>query len=161
MRIKLIGLGHDLRGDDQVGLEIIKRWKKDHAEDYTEDQLEVEVLESPGLNLLGAIAGLDTAVLVDAVQSGAPAGTVIQFKEEDLEVFGPGSGSGHGWGAAETLALGQQLVPDNLPDQIILIGVEAVVFELGEGLSPAVRAALPEAIQLINKLLEDLIDKES
>jgi hydrogenase maturation protease len=75
MRIKLVGLGHDLRGDDQIGLKIIDQWIKAHAEDYSEDQLEVEALESPGLNLLGAIAGLDTAVLVDAVQSGAPART--------------------------------------------------------------------------------------
>jgi hydrogenase maturation protease len=158
MKIKLLGLGQYMRGDDEVGLEIVNRWMENHADDYPEGLIEAAVLESPGINLLGEIAGLDAVVMVDAVQSGAPVGTVIQFKEEDLDVFGDGSGSVHGWGAAETLSLGRKLVPEDLPGEIILIGVEALVFELGEGLSPAVRTAIPEALRIINQVLMDLVD---
>jgi Ni,Fe-hydrogenase maturation factor len=43
-----------------------------------------------------------------------------------------------------------------MPKEIILIGVEAVVFELGEGLSPAVRAAIPKALRMINQVLRNL-----
>ena len=146
-----------MRGDDEIGLEIVKRWMETHGDDYPEGQIEAAILESPGINLLGEIAGLDAAVLVDAVQSGAPAGTVIQFGEEDLEVFGDGSGSVHGWGAAETLSLGRQLVPEDLPNEIILIGIEASVFELGEGLSPAVRNAIPEALKVVNQVLKMMV----
>jgi hydrogenase maturation protease len=156
MRIKLLGLGHYLRGDDEIGLELVRRWKVKHEAEYPETLIEVEILESPGVNLLGALAGLDAAVLVDAVQSGAPPGTVLKFGEEDLVVFGKGSGSVHGWGAAETLALGRRLVPEILPPVIILIGVEAVAFELGEGLSPAVRASIPKALGMINRVLKKL-----
>ena len=157
MQIKLIGLGQFMRGDDEIGLELVKRWMADHEAEYPEGQIEALILESPGINLLSEIAGLDAAILVDAVQSGAPEGTVIKFREEDLEVFGAGSGSGHGWGAAETLSLGRQLAQDDLPRQIILIGVEAAGFVLGEGLSPAVRAAIPEALKMINQVLGELI----
>ena len=157
MKIKLLGLGHYLRGDEEIGLELVKRWKADHASKFPAAQIETDVLESPGVNLLGAIAGLDAAVLVDAVVSGAPTGTVTVFSEQDLEVFGAGSGSVHGWGAAETLALGRQLIPEDLPATIILVGVESVVFELGEGLSPAVRSSIPEALKVINKVLMKLI----
>ena len=147
-----------MRGDDEIGLELVKRWMEKHAGDFPAGTIEAEILESPGINLLGAIAGLDAAVLVDAVQSGAPAGRVIKFSEGDLDVFGDGSGSVHGWGAAETLSLGRQLVPEDLPTVIILIGVEAVVFELGEGLSPAVQAAIPKALQMINRVLGELLE---
>jgi len=149
-----------MRGDDEIGLELVKRWIENHAGNYPKDLIEAEVLESPGVNLLGTIAGLDAALLVDAIQSGAPVGTVIKFSEEDLEVFGAGSGSVHGWGAAETLALGRQLVPEDLPETIILIGVESAVFELGEGLSPAVRAAIPEALVMIKEVLDGLVRRK-
>jgi hydrogenase maturation protease len=158
MKVKLIGLGHYMRGDDEIGLILVERWKEEHASAFQEQQIEVEILESPGINLLGAIAGLDAAVLVDAVQSGAPAGRVIQFTEDDLEVFGDGSGSVHGWGAAETLSLGRQLIPEDMPEKVILIGVESLVFELGEGLSPAVKSAIPKALAVINEVLGELFE---
>ena len=75
MQIKILGIGHTMRGDDEVGLEITRRWRDSHGADYPEHTIEAETAESPGLTLLGLIAGLDAAILVDAVQSGAPPGT--------------------------------------------------------------------------------------
>jgi Ni,Fe-hydrogenase maturation factor len=37
--------------------------------------------------------------------------------------------------------------------------VEAVQFELGEGLSPAVKGAIPKAVDLINKILGKLSEE--
>jgi hydrogenase maturation protease len=157
-KIKILGIGQSMRGDDEVGMEIVRRWLDSHIADFP-DSIEAEILESPGLTLLGEIAGQDAAILVDAVQSGAPPGTLHQLSEDDLLNFGEGTGSAHGWGAAETLSLGRQLNPEELPEKIILIGVEAVQFELGEGLSPAVRATIPEAVEMINKVLGELTQK--
>jgi len=158
MRIKILGIGHTMRGDDEVGLEIVQRWRDPNGAEYPEHTIEAETAESPGLTLLGHIAGLDAAILVDAVQSGAPPGTLHKLIEEDLLDFGEGTGSAHGWGTAETLSLGRQLSPEDLPERIFIIGVEAVQFELGEGLSPAVRAAIPEAVEMINGILEELLE---
>ena len=158
MIIKILGIGQSIRGDDEVGLEIVRRWRKFHGTDYPECTIEAETAESPGLTLLGLIAGLDAAILVDAVQSGAPPGTLHKLIEEDLLDFGEGTGSAHGWSTAETLSLGRQLSPEDLPKRIFIIGVEAVQFELGEGLSPAVRAAIPEAVEMINGILEELLE---
>jgi len=157
-KIKVLGIGQSMRGDDEVGLEIVRRWLDSHIADFP-DSIEAEILESPGLTLLGEIAGQDAAILVDAVQSGAPPGTLHQLSEDDLLNFGEGTGSAHGWGAAETLSLGRQLNPEDLPEKIILIGVEAVQFELGEGLSPAVKRAIPKAVDLINKILWKLTEE--
>jgi len=147
-----------MRGDDEVGLEITRRWRDSHGADYPEHTIEAETAESPGLTLLGLIAGLDAAILVDAVQSGAPPGTLHKLIEEDLLDFGAGTGSAHSWGTAETLSLGRQLAPEDLPEKIFIIGVEAVQFTLGEGLSPAVRNAIPEAVEMIDEILGELIE---
>ena len=158
MRIKILGIGQSLRGDDEVGLEIVRRWRDTHGADYPDYTVEAETAESPGLSLLGLIAGLDAAILVDAVQSGAPPGTLHKLTEEDLLNFGEGTGSAHGWGAAETLSLGRQLSPEDLPERIFVIGLEAVQFDLGEGLSPAVEASIPKAIDMINQLIQALLE---
>ena len=158
MIIKILGIGQSIRGDDEVGLEIVRRWRKSHGTDYPECTIEAETAESPGLTLLGLIAGLDAAILVDAVQSGAPPGTIHKLTEDDLLDFGEGSASAHGWGTAETLSLGRQLAPEDLPERIFIIGVEALQFELGEGLSPAVRDAIPEAVEMINGILEEILE---
>jgi len=146
-----------MRGDDEVGLEISRRWRDSQGADYPQHTIEAETAESPGLTLLGLIAGLDAAILVDAVQSGAPPGTLHKLTEEDLLDFSAGTGSAHRWGTAETLSLGRKLAPEGLPERIIIIGVEAVQFTLGEGLSPAVRNAIPEALEMINEILGELI----
>jgi hydrogenase maturation protease len=159
MRIKILGLGHSMRGDDEIGLIAVQRWIDEHGDSYPEDQVEADILESPGLNLLGNISGFEAALLVDAVQSGAQAGTVHILAEEDLASFADGSGSAHGWGAAETLSLGHRLVPEDMPPRIILIGIEAIQFELGEGLSPGVKAAVPKAVEAINQELGGLMRK--
>jgi hydrogenase maturation protease len=77
---------------------------------------------------------LDAAILVDAVQSGAPPGTIHKLIEEDLLDFGAGTGSAHGWGAAETLSLGRQLAPEDLPEKIFIIGVEELLESGRKGL---------------------------
>lgn len=150
-----------MQGDDEVGLLIVRRWQEEHGDDYSSKGIEIQLLESPGLNLLGALAGLDAAVLVDAVQSGAPAGTIHELLEKDLEGFQESIPPAQRWGAAETLSLGRRLVPEDLPEQLVIIGIEGAVFTLGEGLSPAVRAAIPEALDLINRTLDAMVDKKT
>jgi len=156
MMIKLLGLGQSMRGDDEIGLIIVQRWIDDFRSDYPDEDIEAVVLESPGINLLSEIAGRDAVLIVDAVQSGARVGTLHKITEEDLATFDDGSGSAHGWGAAETLSLGHQLIPEEMPQKVFVIGVEAIQFELGEGLSPAVKIAIPGALKMINRVLDEL-----
>ena len=159
MKIKLLGLGHSMRGDDEIGLIIVQRWIDNFRSDYPDEEIEAVMLESPGINLLSEVAGQDAVLIVDAVQSGAPAGTLFKLTEEDLASFDDGSGSAHGWGAAETLSLGHQLIPEDLPQKVYVIGVEAIQFKLGEGLSPALRIAIPGALKMINQVLDDLLGR--
>lgn len=156
MRITLVGLGHEMHGDDEIGLEVLRRWSEEHAGEFRGLDIRTTILESPGINLLGSIAGLDAAILVAAVRSGAPAGTVRVFKDEELAAF---ESSGIRWGAAATLSLGRQLAPEDMPEKLVLVGIEGAAFSLGEGLSPAVRAAIPDALRALDQILGELARK--
>ena len=85
MNIIVVGLGHEMHGDDESGLEIVRRWSEKSAERSPEVQ--TVLLDNPGLNLLGLIAGRDAAILVAAIQAGAPLGTVRVFQDQELDQF--------------------------------------------------------------------------
>jgi len=147
--ILLIGIGQSLRGDDAAGLEAVRLWQASYLESTPDVQ--VEFCELPGLDLLSLLAGTSTAILVDAVVSGAAPGTIHCLDREQLAAFIPGSNSAHGWGVAETLALGSQVDPQALPGKIILIGIEASQMELGAGLSREVKNALGDMARFIQE----------
>jgi hydrogenase maturation protease len=143
--IVIIGLGQSFRGDDAAGLEAVRRWQAEHPS----TSVRVEVVGLPGLQLLELLKGARAAIIVDAVQSGAPPGAIHLLHDAEIAPFTAGSDSAHGWGVAETLALGRQLSAEELPAQITLIGIEMAQAALGQPLSPAVTAALPRAVEAI------------
>lgn len=155
MKIILVGMGHEMHGDDEIGLEVVRRWSAENQGKYRGMKIQTSLLESPGVNLLGLIAGLDAAILVAAIRSGAPLGTVLVLDKEELTISPGAEISWGGGGAAETLSLGRQLAPDDLPDKLVLLGIEGAAFGLGEGLSPAVRASIPQALQALNQVLNE------
>ena len=101
----------------------------------------------------------DAAVIVDAVQSSAKAGTIHWLNSDDLSAFTPDAQSAHGWGVAETLQLGCQLYPTlkNLP--VRLIGIEAEQVELGKGLSKNITEAMPDLCLAIENEVQTFLQK--
>lgn len=152
--IVVIGLGQSLRGDDAVGLEAVRLWERSYPGTANQAQVRVEYAESPGLTLLSLLEGAEVALLVDAIQSGAVPGTVHFLKEAQWPAFLQGAASAHGWGVAETLALGRQSGLVDLPERIFLLGVEVEQVEVGAGLSPAVQRVLPEVAHRIEEWVQ-------
>ena len=66
----------------------------------------------------------------------------IGWRRRTWQSLMPGSGSAHGWGVAETLALGRRLQPEKMPARVDILGIEAGDVHLGEGLSPEVAMAM-------------------
>ncbi len=155
MKLLVLGLGQSLRGDDAAGLEAVRQWQAAYPQ--TARQVNVLLAELPGLGLLDLLDGMDSAILVDAVHGEAAPGTLHRIAPEKLESFTPGSASAHGWGVAETLHLGRMLYPELGHYRITLIGIEAGSMGMGEGLSGEVQRALPEAVKLIEKEVQDML----
>lgn len=149
--ITVIGIGQTLRGDDAVGVLAVRRWQETCPETSGDARVRIELEELPGLSLLDLISGTPIAILVDAVMGGGTPGRIHLLEISDLESFGPGSDSAHGWGAAETLRLGILLNPASLPEKIILIGIEIASLGLGEQLSLPVEAAIEPVVTLLDE----------
>lgn len=148
--VVVIGIGQSLRGDDAAGLEAVRQWREKFPETATRYDVRIETFELPGLSLLDAIEDADAAVLVDAVQSHASAGTIHRLDEKDLSTFTPDAKSAHGWGVAETLEMGRILGKINSVT-IRLIGIETEKMDPGTGLSESVQASLATVCHAIQE----------
>jgi hydrogenase maturation protease len=153
--ILILGIGQTMRQDDGAGVEAVRRWQVMFAEHAADQDLHVMLIELPGLKLLDTLQEATHVLIVDAVQSGAKPGYLHQLRENDLAEFGQGSNTAHGWGIAETLALGRQLEPAKMPEQVDLLGIEIKSIKLGEGLSTEVAAVIDKAAVMIEKWVEE------
>jgi hydrogenase maturation protease len=135
----LIGLGNPDRGDDGVGTAVVRR-VTEHAND------DVEVVESDDpASLIDTWDGADRVVVVDAMQSGRPAGTVLvlDVTETPLPSDGWATGGTHALGLAAAVELSRAL--GRLPRRLLVVGVEADRLTTGTELSAPVHAAVQPA----------------
>ena len=153
--IAIVGIGQSLRGDDAAGQKAVVHWQSLYPTSANTPDLRVELLELPGLALLDYLEGAHRVLLVDAVRSGAAPGSLHLLSEADLAAFGADSGSAHGWGVAETLALRRKLHPEKMPARVDILGIEAGDVSLGEALSAGVQAALDQAAAMIATWLDE------
>ena len=156
MIITVIGIGQRLRGDDEAGLEAVSLWQNKYPATAGSASIRVELVESPGIGLLALMENAQAAILVDAVMSGVQPGTLVRLRHTDLAAYQEGTNSAHGWGVAETLALGAKISPETLPEHILIIGIEAGQVNLGQAFSPAVSTALEKAADLIQESVQSL-----
>ena len=145
MKIAVIGIGQDMRGDDGAGLEAVRLWQRTHPDEVGSAGIRLRLITVPGLELGDALDGVEAAVVVDATRGIAEPGAVRSCDLSELERSAAGLGSMHGWGLPEELRLGK-LLGQFPPDLVVrLIGIEVAQMQLGSPLSPAVCAALPVA----------------
>jgi hydrogenase maturation protease len=135
--ILVIGVGNELRGDDRAGLEVARSVRSRHPP-------RIEVREEHGelLRLLQAWEGYRTAVLIDAMRSGAKPGTIrrLQVGPEPLEMAVARRTTSHSISLMATIELARAL--DRLPPQLILYAIEGADFAPGGSLTTPVRAAV-------------------
>lgn len=151
MQVAVIGIGQHLRGDDAAGLEAVRLWQSVHPETARRADVRVGSVEGSGLELIDLLQGMDAAVLVDAVSSKAPAGTVHRMGLEALSGVPGDSAAAHGWSVRDVLRLASAVQRENCECDIRLLGVETAQLRIGQGLSDAVRASLPELSEAIEE----------
>jgi len=154
--IKVIGVGNAWRGDDAAGLLVARLLQADHLP-------QVQISECLGTLSAIQAAWQDAAgvIVVDAVVSGGPLGTIHRFEAHDagMPVQLSRSPSSHGWGVAEALALGR--VFQDLPPVLILYGIEGKNFDPGHKVSPEVAAAIPAAAEMIRREILAWLERDA
>ena len=143
-RVAVFGIGNVLIGDDAAGPAIV-RWLEAHYE-FPENVF-IEDLGTPSLDLAARMAGHDAVIFVDAVSAKGNPGELRQYTRAEI-VRNPPSirMSPHDPSLKETVLL-VDLIPD-APRFITLIGIIPRTLDQF-GLSDEVRAAIPHAANLV------------
>ncbi len=142
----IIGVGNPMRRDDGVGPAVIAEL---HARSVDADLV---TLDGEPTRLLDAWSGRDRAIVVDAVTSDSAVGTIHRIDvATDPIPAPPPAASSHGAGLAEAVELARAL--DALPGRLVVFGIEADNVSFGEGLSPAVEAAVDDLLRHIDQEL--------
>jgi hydrogenase maturation protease len=142
--MKIIGCGNRDRGDDQAGILAAERLRKLGVES--------EVHTGDALALIEKWRSADDVVLIDAIVSGAPAGTVrvwdSSLPESDLPNAAGGLAvSSHGFDIAKAIELARAL--GKFPNHLRVYGIEAETFERGANVSPPVLDAIDFVVREI------------
>jgi hydrogenase maturation protease len=114
--IRIIGIGSPF-GDDAVGLEVARILAQ-----APPPNCEVIVADRPGTNLIDLIDGIEGAILVDAVRSGATPGTLHDLSFEGLAQSTACFVSSHELGVAATVRLAHVL--GRAPTHGRVLGIE-------------------------------------
>ena len=145
MRVLIACVGNPLRGDDGFGPAVAA------GIDDLPDGVRLVETGIGGVALLQELmAGWDGLILVDATERGAQPGTV--FALEPLIAEAVHVPDVHLADPDRVLSIAKAL--GWLPARVLLVGCQPARVELGQGLSPAVRRALPVAIAEIRTALE-------
>ncbi|WP_242361560.1 hydrogenase maturation protease [Anaeromyxobacter sp. SG17] len=141
--VLVLCLGNALRRDDAVALHVADALSREGAPGVT-----VRRSAAAGLYLLDDMEGFDRVVVVDAVRTGGhPPGTVLAFPLDALHA--PEGPSPHAIGLPSALARAAAAGAP-VPSRIEVVAVEALALdEVGEGLTPAVAAAVPAAVAAV------------
>jgi hydrogenase maturation protease len=144
--VLVLGVGQRDRGDDAVGPAVAER-----AMELVPPEVTVMKRVEPA-GLIDAWAGAGLVVVTDAVRSGQPPGTVhvLHACHGPLPVR-TGAGGTHGLGLAEVIELGRAL--HRLPPELVIVGVEAQQFGLGEPMSPQVRTGIELAAKAVAEVI--------
>lgn len=153
MKTLVIGLGNPIVSDDSVGLRVAAEVRDLLADGDGDGRKEiphgVEVTEDywGGLRLMEQLIGFDRAIVVDAICTDSPPGTIRLLKPDDIPT--QKSNSAHDLTLPVALKLGRETgahLPRN--EDILLIGIEAEdVLTFSEQCTPAVEAAIPRAVE--------------
>ncbi|HLM70394.1 MAG TPA: hydrogenase maturation protease [Thermoplasmata archaeon] len=146
----VIGLGNEHRGDDASGLEVVRALRS-----RLEGTARVEECTSGGIALLDLWRDVERVVVVDAVRSGAPPGTVHRIEPRNGSLSGHSSAtSTHGLSLAEAVGLASGL--GCLPAHLVVYGIEAGNLEVGVGCSaPVTRGVQEAAARILAELRAD------
>ncbi len=145
-RAPVLGLGNARRGDDAIGLAVARELARRGVAvaEAREPFAVLDWLERPCRER--------ASIVVDAMASGAPPGTLRWFDASAAPLpEGAFALSTHDLGLAEIVELARAL--DRLGPRLLVLGIEAERFEDGAPLSPRVaRAALVASDEIEGRL---------
>ena len=142
----ILGLGNELRGDDAVGMRVVRRLRRSLPD---RDDLAFQEASVAGLAILDVVCGYQNLIVVDAIETeGGEPGQIYRLSEDAL----PGKTSGwslHGLGLSTVLELGRRC-GCRVPENVVIYAVEVENTETWRrGCTHRVQRAIPIVVQRI------------
>lgn len=135
----IIGCGNRQRSDDGAGILVAERLR--------DLGIAAETRSGEAADLIEAWRGADDVIVVDAVVTGAPVGTVRAWDPRQPLASVRSTASTHGLGVAEAIELARVL--QCLPARLQVYGIEGRRFEPGAQVSPEVQHAIEDVARRI------------
>jgi hydrogenase maturation protease len=146
----VLGIGNILLQDEGLGVHALERLTKDYCVPSAIQLMDGGVM---GLDLLPYLEGLSTLLVIDAVRTGQPPGTLIRLEGDAIPATLALKMSMHQAGLQELLATSQ--LQGTSPSKVILWGMEPANVDWGLDLSAPVAAGLDALIQAVIEELRD------
>ncbi|MBF0268391.1 MAG: HyaD/HybD family hydrogenase maturation endopeptidase [Alphaproteobacteria bacterium] len=148
MRIMVLGIGNILMTDEGIGVRVVQEMESRFR---FPDSVEMVDGGTSGMELLEPMMDLDHLIVVDAVRSGDPAGTLIRLEDDEVPALFQTRLSPHQLGLSDVLATLK--LAGGFPKHLVLLGCEPKSLETNMGLSPEVEAKVEP---LIDATLKEL-----
>jgi len=129
--------------DDGVGVRVVQYLASRYAFPAGVTVLDGGTL---GLDLLPFLEGLTHLLIVDAMATGGPPGTIVRLTGDDIPIAFETKLSPHQMGLKDLLAV--SLLQGNTPPETVLLGVQPESIQLGMDLSPPVEATLQTLVEM-------------
>jgi hydrogenase maturation protease len=149
--MRIIGCGNRERGDDGAGLLVVERLRERGVESLG---IRTTTCSGEATEVMDAWAADDEVILVDAVVTGASAGTIHRWDDGILPASNSVPASTHGFGVSEAIRLAQAL--RRYPKSLRVYGIEGRQFDRGTEISPEVKRAVETVAQQISSEIRTL-----
>ena len=141
----ILGVGNILLQDEGIGVRVIE---------YLQQQTLPESVElvdggTAGADLIDVLADRETVIIVDAIQSDRPPGTILRFGLEEMQAQQDNPLSLHDLDIPQTLAMTHLL--KCAPKNIICFGVVPEYITPGMELSRTLAPLVPKIAELVLK----------
>jgi len=140
--ILVLGLGNTLLRDEGLGIEALRRLSADRAWPERVLLLDGGVM---GLELLPFLEEAQSVLILDAVQTGDPPGTLVRLVGDEIPAAVRLKVSVHQVGLQESLAMCR--LRGTLPSRLVLLGIVPAQVALGLSLSPQVEPAIDSLVR--------------
>ncbi len=140
----ILGVGNLLLSDEGIGIHAVKKLLE--TERLPED---VEIIDggTAGLNLLYYLEGVDRLVIIDAVETGGPPGTMVRLAGDKIPAYMALKVSPHEITLPDFLAAAK--LRDLYPREVVVWGMQPESLEVGIDLSPSLAAKLDTLVDLV------------
>jgi len=147
----VLGLGNVLLGDDGLGAATIARIERSYR---IPPGVHLEDGGTLGMSLLGLLAESDRVILVDAVRTDSPPGTLVRIDGEDVMDAVRERLSPHQVGVADLLDAARLI--DCYPASVTLLGIVPEAIDLSIVRSIAVEVRLDELAEAVVREVQSL-----